>query len=142
MPIYPPIDIEGQIYYITEDPLVFIESYHIFDVVTGEADNIVYINFRDGLRWRQTGRCNACGIGDVMFLAEGKKGKRVGAEDYIITVGKQMGEAGSTIDPTYTTRLDSPSTPDADRLGRKMAAILGIDYGCGLTFEWLSYPGP
>lgn len=130
MPIYTQKKtIDGIEYIKTYEPNVYIES------ITGDIDTprceIIYKNFQDEKRWKITGSCNACGLGNLN--AVDREGK------YIIAEGKKMGEANSTYDTDYDTRLDIPITPDAIPDFQQEARDLGVTYGCGLIGEWLNY---
>lgn len=125
MPVYPEITFRAGTFIMTVDPFVFIES------MKGEGDEreIIYINFKDKRRWLVKGDCHACGLGDIGSV-ESKRMK--------ISPGKRMGEAWSTFDPEYESRLDIPVTPSYDRHARHIARKIGIDpYPCGLSFERL-----
>lgn len=120
--------IDGIEYIKTCEPEVFIESMTNFDDDNTET---IYVNHRDRLRWKISGSCNACGLGNTG--AVDREGK------YIIAEGKTMGEAYSTYDTDYETRLDIPITPDFVADAREEARELGVVYGCGFTGEWLTY---
>lgn len=135
MPIYPEIKRAEGTFIRTHDPDTFIES--ITPTEDEFAPVIVYVQFSTRKRWKQTGNCNRCGIGDFNLHDDGS----MDFGNYNITVepGKIVGEMDSVLDADYDTRLDYVCTPDYDRLARKQAAELGIPYVCGLRFETLKW---
>jgi hypothetical protein len=128
VPVYP---IAPNGYIETEDPHVFIESMK----GEGESREIVYINPEARLRWKQKGDCYSCGLGDHNWVDD----KPVLPEGYELVPGKRLGERYSVRDLNYATRKDVPCTPNYPKAARKEAKDLGVEYQCGLTFEWLEY---
>jgi len=142
MPIYPEVTIDRKVYFETIEPEVFIESYTEEEPRYTERSGlilreVVYINFRDRLRWRQTGDCYSCGICDWNGFDDDGNPRIV--EGYILQPGKRVGERFSLKDPIYDTRKDIPCTPDYVIDAQANAALIGVPYQCGLTFEWLRF---
>jgi len=137
MPVYPEITRAEGTFKTTHDPFTFIESF----IVTADplAPDIIYVQFIHQLRWEQTGNCNACGIADFNFAADGSGVKDFGTYNLEVESGKTIGEVDSVKDLDFATRLDYPCTPQYDRLQRGMAADMGIPYVCGLRFKSLPW---
>lgn len=135
MPVYPPVTINEQTYFRTIEAEVFIESR----TGTAPAEEFIYVNFRDRLRWKQTGDCFRCGIADFEWNNAGVAELGSNRGSIVMEPGKSIGEKLSVKDLDYATRLDIPSTPDYDRLCRKNAVEIGMPYVCGLRFEALAW---
>lgn len=135
MPVYPEVRRAEGVFKQTYDYAVLIES--MTATADPEAPEMVYVNFSQKRRWKQTGNCNRCGIADFNMAADDSID--FGDYDIVLEPGKSIGEVNSVLDRSYAMRLDYPCTPEYPVQTRKMAADMGIPYVCGLRFEELEW---
>jgi hypothetical protein len=114
----------------TQDPTTWITA----NGVIGGASVVQYEN-TDGLRWRITGTCNACGLcenppEEVPSVVTEKNYRYVDGVEVVwertLIWHKTPGEPGAVEESLFGNRLDIPMTPDVNDEPR-----------CTLNGEWM-----